>query len=307
MKLILQRLVQAPDKSFIVYHEKEPFFSSPWHYHPEYELVLITKSTGKRIIGDHIGYFEEGDLVFIGSQLPHVYDNDPLYMTGVPGLNAEAIVIQFLPEFLGNVLSQAPELESFRHFLEKSSKGLQISGTTRARVASLMVAMVEMDGLQRLISLLSIFDQLANTIDYAPLASPGFLNNFDVSASDRVRKVTEYMMNNFTRDIPLTRIAEVASMTPTNFCTFFRKYYRETFVSYLNNIRVGYACKLLAQKDMNISEIGYRSGFKNTSNFNRQFKKLKKVTPAEYRQSLSVKFQGTEHLQSLRYAEGPTG
>lgn len=293
MKLILQRLLQEPDKSFIVFHEKEPFFSSPWHYHPEYELVLITKSTGKRIIGDHIGYFEEGDLVLIGSQLPHVYDNDPLYTTGVPGLNAEAIVIQFLPDFFGNVLPTAPELQPFMQLLEKSSQGLRITGTTRARVAQLMTAMVRMDGLQRLISLFTIFHQLSATIDYEPLASPGFLNNFDVSASERVRKVTEYIMNNFTRDLPLNKIAEVASMTPTNFCTFFKKYYRDTFISYLNNIRVGYACKLLGEKDKNISEIGYRSGFKNVSNFNRQFKKVKQITPAEYRQSLSMKYRQT--------------
>lgn len=289
MKLILQRLVQEPDKSFIVYHEKEPFFSSPWHHHPEFELVLITKSTGKRIIGDHIGYFQEGDLVLIGSQLPHVYDNDPVYSAGISGLKAEAIVIQFLPDFLGDRFFKAPEFQPFRECLEKSARGLKISGPTGVQVADLMKAMLDMDGLQRLVSLLSIFHKLSRTTDFELLASPGFMNHFEVSASERVRKVTEYIMKNFTDEISLNTIADVANMTPTNFCTFFKKYYRETFVRYLNNIRIGYSCKLIGEDHKNISEIAYESGFKNISNFNRQFKRVKRIGPAEYRQSLSRK------------------
>jgi len=291
MKLILQRLVQDPDKSFIVYHEKEPFFSCPWHYHPEYELVLITKSSGKRIIGDHIGYFQEGDLVFIGTQLPHVYDNDPLYAQNSSGLQAEAIVIHFLPEFLGNEFFKAPEFQRFSVFLEKANQGIKITGSTGIRIAKIMKDMINMDGLQRLVSLLSIYSLLSESTECELLASRGFMSNFEISASERVKKVTEYMMKNFTSDITLDVIADIASMTPTNFCTFFKKYYHQTFIKYLNSLRIGYACKLLGQLDKNISEIAYGSGFKNISNFNRQFKKMKGVSPAEYRQSLSRKFQ----------------
>lgn len=291
MKPVLQRLAQDPDKSFVVYHEKEPFFSCPWHYHPEYQLVLVTKSSGERIVGDHIGYFKEGDLVFIGTQLPHVYDNDPIYSENISGLYAEAIVIQFHPDFLGNELFKAPEFQTFLRFLENSNQGMEITGATSLRIAGIMKAMPGMDGLQRLVSLFSIFSLLSESSDYKLLASAGFMRNFDISASTRVKKVTEYVMRNFRSDITLEMIAGVASMTPTNFCAFFKKYYRQTFVGYLHDIRVGYACKLLGELDKNISEIAYASGFKNMSNFNRQFKKIKGVSPAEYRQSLSRKVQ----------------
>lgn len=291
MKPVLQRLAQDPDKSFIVYHEKEPFFSCPWHYHPEYQLVLVTKSSGERIVGDHIGYFKEGDLVFIGTQLPHVYDNDPVYSENISGLYAEAIVIQFHPDFLGNELFKAPEFQTFLRFLENSNQGMEITGATSLRIAGIMKAMPGMDGLQRLVSLFTIFSLLSESSDYKLLASAGFMRNFDISASTRVKKVTEYVMRNFRSDITLEMIAGVASMTPTNFCAFFKKYYRQTFVGYLNDIRVGYACKLLGELDKNISEIAYASGFNNMSNFNRQFKKIKGVSPAEYRQSLSRKVQ----------------
>lgn len=291
MKLILQRLPQEPDKSFIVYHEKEPFLSSPWHYHPEYELLLILKSSGKRIIGDHIGYFQPGDLVLMGSQLPHVYDNDPSYLVGNPDLYAEAIVIQFLPDFLGSRFFDIPELQRLMEVLEKSAQGLWIKGLTHDLIAERMKAMLTMDGLQRLISLLIIFDILVKSDEYETLASRGFLKNFAFSESERFRKVIQYIMKHFTDDIPLSQIAAVASMTPSNFCSFFKNYYRLTFVEYLNQIRIGYACKLLGESKKNVSEIAYESGFRNMANFNRQFKKTKGVAPGDYRKSLSQKFQ----------------
>lgn len=289
MKLILQRLVQDSDKSFIVYHEKEPFFSSPWHYHPEYELVLIVKSTGKCIIGDHIEHFQEGDLFFMGIELPHVFDNDDSYLNG--DLEAEAIVVQFLPDFLGKQFLKAPEFQPLSAVLNKSARGMKISGITRHMIADKMKAMLEMDGLQRLTALMSVFDILSKTSEYELLASGGFIHNFEASSSERFRKVTNYIMKNFTDDIPLSSIAEVANMTPTNFCTFFKNFYRQTFVEYLNNIRIGYACKLLGEDGKNVSEIAYESGFKNISNFNRQFKKNKGVSPATYRKALSKKYQ----------------
>jgi AraC-like DNA-binding protein len=291
MKLILQRLVQDADKSFIVYHEKEPFFSSPWHYHPELELLLILKSTGKCIIGDHIEHFQEGDLFFMGAELPHVFDNDAIYLEGNENLQAQGVVIQFLPDFLGKEFLHAPEFQAFSEVLRKSVRGMKIHGITRQILTDKMKWMLGMDGLQRLTMLLSIFDLLSKTTEYELLASSGFVHNFEASSSDRFRNVTKYIMKNFTDDIPLSAIAKVANMTPTNFCTFFKNFYRQTFVEYLNNIRVGYACKLLGNYDKNISEIAYESGFKNLSNFNRQFKKYKGVNPAKYRQSLSRKYQ----------------
>lgn len=295
MKLILQRLMQDSDESFIVYHEKEPFFSCPWHYHPEYELVLILKSTGKRIIGDHVGDFMEGDLVFIGSGLPHVYDNTTTdtYIEADTGLEAEALVVQFLPDLLGRKFLHLPEFKRLKKMLEKAQQGVCITGETRDKVAAQMVEMHQTKGMSRLIGLLSIFAILSKSTEYELLASPGFMHNFENSATERYRHITEYIMKNFSEEIPLATIADVANMTTTYFCTFFKNYYGQTFVEYLNNIRIGYACKLLGSTEKNIADIAMESGFNNISNFNRQFRKVKDITPAEYRRSLSVKLQKT--------------
>ena len=145
-----------------------------------------------------------------------------------------------------------------------------------------------MKGLQRLATLLSIFDIMSTTTEYTLLASPKFVQNFQYESSDRFRKVTEYIMQNFNEDISLPEIASVASMGVTAFCNFFKEQFRVTFVEYLNTVRIGHACKLLAENERNVVEVAYECGFNNLANFNRQFKKIKNMTPTCYRKTLFI-------------------
>ncbi len=288
MKSVERRLPQEFDKSFIVFNESGTCFPYPWHYHPEYELVLIRKSTGRRMVGDHIGYFDEGDLVFMGPMLPHVWVNDPVFVNGEAGYLADAIVIQFVSDFLGERFMQVPEMEAFMHFLSLSNRGMVIRGKAREQINALMGEMLTMNGLQRLSALFTIFDTLAHTTEYELLASPVFVQNKSFKSSEHFRKINEYIMRNFQEDITLPEIAGVANMAVTTFCNFFKEHYRVTFVEYLNTVRIGHACKLLSEKDWNVVEVAYECGFNNLANFNKQFKKLKHMTPSEYRKTLTV-------------------
>lgn len=286
MKIIEQRLPQEADKSFIVYQEIGPFFPSPWHYHPQYELVLVTKSTGRRMVGDHIGGFSENDLVFMGSLLPHSWVNDPVYQQGQADHDAEAIVIQFVSEFLGAPFMNIPELTRFKQFMQLSDRGMVIHGKTKDRIIGLMKKMPAQNGLQRLTSLLAIFDLLATTSEYELLASPNFIQKFQFDSPERFKKITEYIMKNFDEEIHLADIASFANMSVATFCNFFKHTYRVTFVEYLNSVRIGHACKLLGKESESILEVAYQCGFNNIANFNRRFKKYKKMTPSEYRRKL---------------------
>lgn len=290
MKAIEVRAAKEIDKSFVLFHETGQFFPVPWHYHPEYELVLVTKSTGRRMVGDHIGYFEEGDLVFMGPLLPHVWVNDEPFINGSADYQADAIVIQFLENFLGNTFLQLPESKNLVDFLQLSKQGIVIKGDTRNQITNLMVKMPAMSGMKRLAALLNIFDLLSSTTDYELLASPGFVQDISATCSDRYSKINEYILRNFKRDITLPEIAGVANMAVTTFCNFFKANYRVTFVEYLTNIRIGLACKLLADSKNNIIEVAYEVGFNNLGNFNRQFKRIKKMTPREYRKKLNIDF-----------------
>jgi AraC-like DNA-binding protein len=287
MKSIEIRYPLDLNESFAVFKEVGEFFPCPWHYHPEYELVLVLKSTGRRMVGDHIGFFKEEDLVFMGSSLPHVWVNDPKYMHGQADHLAEAIVIHFKESFLGDTFFEAPEMESIRNFLRLSSRGMAIKGKARGKIITIMKKMVEMKGLPRLVALMSIFDILGSpATEYDLLASPGFINHSQNEEADRLGKVMAYIMQNLDEDITLPKVASLANMGLTTFCNSFKKYYRITFVEYLNTIRVGYACKLLSEKDATIAEIAYSCGFNTLANFNRQFKKYKGYTPKAYRQQL---------------------
>ncbi|MBX2925658.1 MAG: AraC family transcriptional regulator [Chitinophagaceae bacterium] len=288
MKAVEVRLPKEFDKSFIVFREKGCFFPVPWHYHPEYELVLVTKSTGRRMVGDHIGYFDEGDLVLMGPMLPHVWVNDAAYINGNNKDAADAIVVQFVEDFLGEKFLQIPEIEGLKKILKLSANGLEIKGNTRKKINDLMAKMLNATGLQRLSLLFAIFDLLSNTREYTLLASPAFVNSTALQESNRFNNITEYIMRNFDSDISLTEAAAVANMATTTFCNFFKEHYRVTFVEYVTEMRIGHACKLLSDPTKNIVEAAYESGFNNLANFNRQFKKLKNMTPTEYRKMLEI-------------------
>ncbi|MBN8789198.1 MAG: AraC family transcriptional regulator [Terrimonas sp.] len=288
MKAVEYRLPKEFDKSFIVFRERGCFFPVPWHYHPEYELVLVTKSTGRRMVGDHIGYFNEGDLVLMGPMLPHVWVNDNQFISGTNKEAADAIVVQFVQDFLGENFLELPEIEGLKKILKLSQGGLEIKGKTRKRITEMMMQMPDASGLQRFSLLFAIFDQLARTREYEPLASPAFANSSALQESDRFNNITEYIMRNFDNEITLAEVAAVGNMSITTFCNFFKSHYRVTFVEYLNEIRVGHACKLLNNPQKNIVEAAYECGFNNLANFNRQFKKLKNMTPTEYRKMLEI-------------------
>lgn len=288
MKAVEVNLPQDADKSFIVFREKGSFFPAPWHYHPHYEFVLVLKSTGRRMVGDHIGYFDEGDLVFMGSLLPHVWVNDKIYLNGEASHDADALVIHFTADFLGPAFMHIPEMERFRKVLELSERGMALKGTSRRKISALMKRMPGMSSLRRISCLLNIFDLIANTSDYDLLASPYFMQHFHYASSERFKKVTGHILENFNKDITLQEIAGVANMGVTSFCNFFKKQFRVTFVEYLNTVRIGHACKLLSENERNITEIAYECGFNSMANFNRQFKKAKHMSPGEYRKSLEI-------------------
>ena len=286
MKAVEYRLPQELDKSFIVFEEKGTFFPYPWHFHPEYELVLVIHSTGRRMVGDHIGYFDEGDLVFMAPELPHVWINDEKYLNGQVKSPAKAIVIQFVEQFLGEYFLNIPEIEVLKKKLKLARRGIVIKGRTREKISRLMKDMLEQNGLQRLASLFTIFDILSGSTELELLASP----NYEIhsgAGSDRFNVITEYIMNNFTKDITLPEIAGVVNMGVTAFCNFFKQHHKVTFVEYLNKVKIGYACKLLGEKDESIVDIAYLSGYNTLANFNRQFRKLKNMTPSEYRRTLN--------------------
>lgn len=272
--------MQGPDKSLIFRKDNDPF--APWHNHPEYELVLVTKGRGKRMLGDSIGRFNENDLVFIGPYTPHEYLCDPEYYDHFDGFRGECIFVQFLYDFLGEKFFEIPENTSLKKFVKESSRGYEFFGKSKEKIISIMLKMVDMNDPERLYSIFSIFKIFSTTQEINTLSSLAFKEIFWLNEKEPMQKALQFISQNFHKSIRMQDLLKITNMSKTTFSTAFKQTYGMPFKDFLLNIRVGYACKLLTYSSNNISGIAYESGFENISNFNRQFKKIKGITPSKF-------------------------
>ncbi len=282
MKPQLLKISNPPDSSFNYFWWNLPYFPTPWHYHPEYEIVLMLESTGKKFVGSSITDFKPGDLCLIGSFLPHYYKNDNEYYENKPELVAKSVVIHFLEEFLGEAFLKIPESQAIKSLLERSRRGLQFGEETVAKVSEKLKNLKDLHGMPKLLDLIAVLNMLAEAEDVTYLTvNPLYLKNDSDSA--RMQKVMEFVMQHYQDEITLEKVADLASMSESAFSRYFKKRTRRTFSQFLSEIRIEHSCKLLMQDKMSVAEISFESGFNNLSNFNRQFKALKKMTPLAYR------------------------
>lgn len=284
MKIAKIRLLQESNKSFIVHNERSPF--SPWHHHPEYELVLILKGKGKRMVGDHVDRFEENDLIFTGPFLPHQWICDNENSENNEGLRNEAFVIQFVHDFLGDKLFEAPENTSLKKFLLESSRGYEFYGNSKSKIISILKRMITMNDVERFYALFSIFELFQASSEYHYLSSPASVESLMLKGNEPMQKTLQYILQNFQKQIQINDLLEVTNMSYASFYSHFKETYILTFKDYLLNIRIGYACKLLIDESHNIAQIAEDCGFENLSNFNRQFKRLKNMTPSQFQKQL---------------------
>lgn len=285
MKAVLAKLPNTAEHSFKVYEFIVPHYQTPWHFHPEYELVLVTKSRGKKIIGDHISNFKEGDLCLLGPNLPHTYHNEPKYFEPGSNLLAESLVIHFSLDSLGIGFFNIPEMNLIKAILDKSFLGIQITGMTQIAVANKFRKLIDTAGIHRIILLLEILDDIATSNDFHFLASAGMIGE-NTKDTKRLNTVFDFVMQNFKEKISLNDIASLINMSDSAFCRYFKNRTQETFFEFLNETRVGYSCKLLLDGKKTVSEIAYESGFNNISHFNRQFLQIKGVNPTKYKKEV---------------------
>ena len=271
--------------SFTVSKHVLPHFLNIWHYHSEIELVYIKKSTGTKFIGDCIERFSPGDLTLIGSNLPHMMMNDQKYFDRTE-LDAEAWVIHFDPCCLGLNFFDLPEMAMIHQLLEDAKLGLNISGKAKRSAKELMTRILQDDGVHKVIDLLCILEELAMEPKKRQLASHSFINSYGKNPSTKLDMIYEFVLNNFKSEIKLQDVAGLVPMNPSSFSRYFKQTTNKTFKNFLNEVRIGFACKLLLEEeDKNIAEVGFESGFNNLSNFNKQFKNITSRTPSEYLQA----------------------
>lgn len=290
MKTPLFIKIQLPEKKlYDIVNVRLKHFVVPWHFHPEIELMLITNGKGTRFIGDSIESFDAGDLVMVGPNLAHVWKNSADHYMDETDCVAACTYCVFNEDSFGKQFFDIPENHKIKELITKSERGIKFGSKITAEVSDLIVQAAGKKGIEQFIALMTILNALSNTDDYTFLSTIGFNGKIQAFDLNRLNRVLEYVMQNFRNDIKLEDVAAEANMSPTSFCRYFKSRTNKTVMQFINEIRIGYAHKMLLETQYNVEQICYECGFKNVSNFYEQFHRITGTSPFKFRKEHNEK------------------
>jgi AraC-like DNA-binding protein len=288
MPVVLKKDIENAFASITVQELHEKHFDPNWHFHPHYQIFTVLNSNGTRFIGDDIAVFNTGDTVFLGPDLPHLWRNDKAYFEGTATSEAHGLVLYFTDDFLGKDFFEKPEMHLIKNLLEHSKRGISWSEKSNKLIIGYLKEILILNGFDRILKLLELLHLLSQDKNYTFITKEGYANSHKVSETERMQKVHDFVLKNFKTEIKLQEISETISMSEAAFCRYFKKRANKTFTDFVNEIRIGNACKMIAEQKYSISEICFESGFNTISNFNHQFKKIVHKTPSEYLKALKI-------------------
>ncbi len=259
-----------------------PHFTYPWHFHSEYEILYVIEGSGTSFVADNIEPFEPGDLAMMGSNLPHFWRSDEKYHIEGATEKINYIVVQFPGDLFRGVLFQYPEFQIIQKLLNRSSRGLRFLPPFSEKAGKQVIKIAKSNGFRRVMLLLQLLHEMANTQQVKILAGELYNQQNHNFTDDRLTRVLHFLSTGYQQTIELEKVAEIAHMHPSAFCRFFKEKTGKSLSQYLNDMRIGYACRLIIEGNLPVSQICFESGFNNLSNFNRIFKKETGLTPTQY-------------------------
>ncbi|MBN1986320.1 MAG: helix-turn-helix domain-containing protein [Prolixibacteraceae bacterium] len=283
MKILPFKIAQPVGQSIWVQDDHLPHLYDILHRHNEFQITLIKKSTGNVVAGTRFIAFQPGDIFVFGSGLPHVLRNDPEYYQAENELKARALSVYFEKEIFGATFWNLPETKTLTEYMQKAGGGFFYPAAFHNSEARIVEEIGRAEAPRRLILLLELLNRLNTSKHQKILAADGMFNPMNKTDEKRLDAIFRFTLNEFHRPITLAEVAGVSNMTVNSFCRYFKTRTRKTYVDFLTEYRIGRACKMLLQEEYSISDICYRVGFGNLSNFNRKFKKINGCTPQQYR------------------------
>jgi AraC-like DNA-binding protein len=247
-----------------------------WHFHPEFELVFIEAEAGTRHVGEHIARFEESDLVFIGSNIPHLNFD---YGIKTP---YEKTVLHIQPNFLENAFLNTPELKAIQNLFEASKLGISFGSGTKNRVGEQFKNIHQLPYFEQFVEVLKVLKTLSEATDMVLLHSEVPKNQYNRREQERLKKVYGFIDEHYQRKIEIEEISRISNLTDAAFCRYFKKMTKLTFTEFLNHYRINQAKRLL-MLDKNVSETCFECGFESLSYFNRTFKKITGENPLAFK------------------------
>lgn len=275
------RLINPQANRSFVFKWEAFDLSTRWHYHPEAELIYFIEGKTNGVIGEGFQYFEEGDLVLLGANFPHVLQENREFTRLKPDCKPFGLIIQFREDFLGSGFFERPELKMVSKLLKKAHRGIRFSKAAAGKVTKQLKAMPKQDETRKLLSLLDVLARLAES-EYQ-LMTPKDLAYAPSYDEGRMQLINQYVYQHFTQPISIKTIASVANLTETSFCRYFKTRTLKSFSRFLNEVRISYACKLLSNTSHPVTHICFESGYSALSYFTRQFKQVTGLSPLSFR------------------------
>lgn len=280
---IMHEQIDFPGRSAVkVKMQEKPHFTFPWHFHSEFELLYVIEGYGTSFVADNIEEFKAGDLALMGSNLPHFWKSDEAFHDPEKRRKIKYVVVQFSNEFFKEAISEYPEFHMIKELLERSARGIRFLPEFAEKAKKKIMKIARSKGFERALLTLELLQFLAKTKEYRLLAGELYKEQAHDFTNDRLTKVMYYLNTSYLNKIELDKVAAIANMHPSAFCRYFKEKSGKSLSEFVNDMRISYACRLIIDDKMSVSQICYESGFNNLSNFNRIFKKHTGFTPTKY-------------------------
>jgi len=280
MKVVAFNVPQVKHEAFRLQLDRGKYFYDQLHQHSEIQIMYIEEGEGTLIAGDYIGRFAPNDLFVLGSGQPHVFHSDKSYFQSRSKLNSNAISIYFNESYLGNSFWQLEEMKVVKKFIARTSKGIQFFGRSKEEMIALIYQLKEARGVDKLVLFLTLIKKLSESRGKFLAVTPS--GNFKSEEGKRMNDILQFTFRESHRKIYLEEVADVSNLSVEAFCRYFKLHTQKTYTTFLNEVRVSNACRLLINKDLTMQDICHQSGFNNLSNFNRIFKSVMGVPPSKY-------------------------
>ena len=281
MKPYLERVPASPDASWSMLNRRlDAGIPFQWHHHPELELTLTLNSRGHRFIGDHVGTFDGIDLVLVGSNLPHTWSSSEKLDPALPHV---ALVVWFRQEWIEAITSASVELGAVAALVARAGTGLRFSTASAVALADDFKRLFELPAPERLLALLAILSWLADDVEAEPLSSEALVPMERDAGAERIDRVLTHIHQSYAQEIRLEELAGIAALSVSGTHRLFRRHMRATISDYIIRLRIGDACARLSGTSQPIQHIANAVGYGSLANFNRQFRRLRSMSPREYR------------------------
>ena len=280
MKTLIQKIHLEDNQSFACRTYKTPQFETNWHKHEECELILITEGQGTVMAGDYVGEYVTGDIFFLAANLPHWFRKQH------PKTIGSAIVIHFKQNLFGDIFLSLPEMKPVNYFLQKNN-GIQLNKKINPSIHQLIRSIETSEGFQRINLLLQAIQQICSTSNHSIITRDFISVNSNINPA--IEKIIDFSFKHYLEALTLEQVAKVAGMSIPTFCRFFKKNIKKTYFDFLQELRISHACKLLTDSDKAVLAICYESGYNSWAHFSKQFKKVKQITPTQYRKEFVEK------------------